>query len=116
MSTSSAFVENAYFIILLYNSGLASNLYDSLFFSFAIPIYMRPTGFVSVAPSGPAIPVVDIAIVQLYLFNKPSAISIATCALTTPFSSIVLGFTPKIETLAELAYVTKFWKIYVLEP
>ena len=45
----------------------------------------NPTGFVSVAPPGPATPVQAIAISALELPNAPSAIDRATSSLTAPY-------------------------------
>ena len=59
-----------------------------------------PTGFSSVAPPGPAIPVTDAAMSEPKALRAPAAISLAVSSDTAPFSISVSCDTPRICSLA----------------
>ena len=61
-----------------------------------------PTGFVGVAPSGPAMPVTATAKVAGERASAPSAIARATSALTAPCASISAAGTPSSSLFAAL--------------
>jgi hypothetical protein len=62
-----------------------------------------PTGFSSVPPSGPAIPVIATAVSASKRFSAPSAIASATGSDTAPCSSISRGSTSSNSTFASFA-------------
>ena len=65
-------------------------------------IHTKPTGFSSVPPDGPAIPVVDTQISNSKISLQPSAIAQATSWLTAPYRAIKFGSTPAILVLSAL--------------
>ena len=61
-----------------------------------------PTGFSSVPPSGPAIPVIATAVSASKRRSAPSAIASATGSDTAPWASISSGSTPSSSIFASL--------------
>ena len=62
-----------------------------------------PTGFSSLPPSGPAIPVMATAVSASKRRRAPSAIASATGSDTAPWRSISTGSTPRSSTFASFA-------------
>ena len=92
-------------VMLLLLAVLAGAVYGAVTFvspSYHRPIYIRPTGFSSVPPPGPAIPVTDTQMSLPETRAMPSAISLAVCSLTAPYFSRVSADTPSSSILALL--------------
>src|SRR6202166_1241453 len=66
----------------------------------------RPTALPGVAPTGPAMPVMETARKTAARSRAPTAIAIAVSLLTAPKLSSVVALTPSIARLASLEYVT----------